>query len=228
MKLYQNIKEGIFLERTNRFIAKVLIDGMEENCHVKNTGRCRELLIPEKTLVRLEDHGENTTRKTRYSLVMAKKDERWINMDSQAPNKVVYEWIQEGNFVKELELIKTEKTYGNSRFDLYVEGDGKKIFVEVKGVTLEENGLSLFPDAPTLRGIKHIEELIKCKKEGFDAYLIFVIQMKGVDSFSANYKTQPEFGRALEKAGKQGVHILAYDFVVTEDGMKLDKLIYSK
>ena len=218
---YEKIKKGIFLKRPNRFLAQVLIDGKEELCHVKNTGRCKELLVPNAE-VYVECH-DNEKRKTKFSLVAVKKGDVLINMDSQAPNKVVKEWLEEKNGLGEPKVIKSEKKYGNSRFDFYLETNEKKCFIEVKGVTLEENGIARFPDAPTERGVKHILELIECAKEGYESYLIFVIQMKGILSFEPNDRTQPEFKEALKKAREAGVHILAYDCLVTEDELCLDQ-----
>lgn len=217
---YGEMVEGIFLNRPNRFIANVLVGGREVACHVKNTGRCRELLIPGvKVWLQREDR---PGRKTPYSLITVQKGVELVNLDSQAPNKVAYEWIQT-NWAPE--LICPEKTYGNSRLDLYIEKNERKCYIEVKGVTLEENGVALFPDAPTLRGLKHIEELIACKRNGYDACILFVIQMKGVYLFRPNVRTQPEFGEALIRARDAGVEILAYDCVVTETGLKMDRRI---
>lgn len=212
---YSNIKKGIFKSRPNRFIAHVEIDGVMEVCHVKNTGRCKELLV-EDAIVYLEENN-NPSRKTKYSLIGVVKGERLINMDSQAPNKVVYEWIKDGNLFQDIIHLKTEKTFGNSRFDLYVETKTEKAFIEVKGVTLEEDGIVRFPDAPTIRGIKHIHELIECKQEGYEAYLILVIQMKNVKWFEPNNKTQPQFQEALIKAKNSGVNIIAMDCEVFEN-----------
>lgn len=220
---YENIVEGIFLSRPNRFIAMVEIQGREEKVHVKNTGRCRELLIP-GTKVFLEEH-DNPNRKTKYSLIGVMKGNVLVNMDSQAPNKVVGEWLSEGDIYQNLTLLKAEQKYGTSRFDFYMEGDGKRAFVEVKGVTLEEDHISRFPDAPTERGVKHIEELIQCMKEGYEAYIVFVIQMKGVKSFEPNDKTHREFGDALRKAVKKGVHVLALDCQVKKDELEIDQMI---
>lgn len=223
---YNNIVEGIFMSRPNRFIANVLIDGVEEVCHVKNTGRCRELLLPGETKVYLEDHGENTKRKTRYSLItVVKETERGsmlINMDSQAPNKVAKEWLENGGFGKEVTFIKPEKTYGDSRFDLYfeyIDEHGKTVpsYMEVKGVTLEEEGVVRFPDAPTSRGVKHIEGLVRAKQNGYDAYILFVVQLEDYTKFEANEKTDPAFAIALENAKLNGVHILVKNCVVTPD-----------
>lgn len=217
--IYENIITGIFKERPNRFIAVVEIMGKDEICHVKNTGRCKELLIP-GTTVFLEKNN-NPTRKTKYSLIGVKKGNRLINMDSQAPNKVAFEWIKAGGLFHNVTLIKPEKTFGNSRFDLYIEADDKKIFMEVKGVTLEDDGIVRFPDAPTERGIKHIRELSNCIQQGFEAYLLFVVQMKDVKFFEPNNATQPEFGEALKEAAKNGVHIMAVDCFVDENQLEI-------
>ena len=181
---YNNIREAIFIERPNRFIAYAKLDGEIVKCHVKNTGRCKELLIPEKTEVYLEDHGDMASRKTRYSLVKVVKNGRIINMDSQAPNQIATDWLCGGGLYKDISLVKREKTYGKSRFDIYYErGEGVKGFIEVKGVTLEEDNVARFPDAPTERGVKHIYELIKAKKDGYEVNILFVIQMKGIKYF---------------------------------------------
>ena len=215
---YNNIKEALFLERPNRFIAYALLQGEKVKCHVKNTGRCKELLIPGESKVYLEDHGEGTARKTRYSLIKAVKGNRIINMDSQAPNKIAVEWLNTGVFKKDITYIKPEQKFGNSRFDVYYEREnGVKGFIEVKGVTLEENGVARFPDAPTLRGVKHIFELIEAKKAGYEANVLFIIQMKGIKYFEPNYKTHMEFGEALKEARDNGVNIMAIDCIVTKD-----------
>ena len=218
---YENIKKARFLARPNRFIAHAELDGQEVICHVKNTGRCRELLIPGETTVYIQDHGADTKRKTRYSLIGVEKGNLMINMDSQAPNKVVKEWIQAGEFLPGITFMKPEKKYGNSRFDFYLEQGEKKIFLEVKGVTLEEDGVAMFPDAPTKRGVKHIEELIACKEDGYDAYIVFVVQMAGMKVFRPNEKTQPEFGEALRKARIHGVEIIVKNCMVTPDELKI-------
>lgn len=218
---YENIREGYFLERPNRFIAIVEIDGRPEKCHVKNTGRCRELLLPRAKLY-LQDCGK-PDRKTRYDVIAVKKGDRIVNMDSQIPNKAVVEWLKQGNFFSKDAIIRPEKTYKNSRFDVYIEDGDRKAFMEIKGVTLEEDGVARFPDAPTERGIKHIQELCECKKEGYEAYILFLIQMKGVYLMEPNWKTHEAFGEALVEAAGQGVHILAYDSLVTEDSILLDK-----
>lgn len=218
---YKNIVTGTFKSRPNRFIAMVEIDGKIEKCHVKNTGRCRELLLPDAE-VYLEKSG-NPQRKTAYDLIGVKKGELLINMDSQAPNKAVKEWLEEEVYFKHVTFIKPECKYGNSRIDFYLETEERrKIFIEVKGVTLEENGIARFPDAPTERGIKHIQELQQAVAEGYEAYILFVIQMKEILQFEPNDRTHQAFGDALREAQKHGVSILAYDCVVTRDSMRLD------
>lgn len=212
---YKNIKKGIFKARPNRFVAYIEIDGQIEICHVKNTGRCRELLLPD-CIVYVEE-ASNTARKTKYSLIAVQKGDRLINMDSQIPNKAVLEWLLAGNLFEDIVLIKPEKVYGNSRFDFYMETTNQKIFMEVKGVTLEEGGVVRFPDAPTERGIKHMNELIACTKEGYEAYILFVIQMADVIKFEPNDLTHPEFGMTLRQAKSEGVNVLAYDCEVTPD-----------
>ena len=214
---YTNIKEALFLERPNRFIAYAKLDNEIVTCHVKNTGRCSELLIPGETTVYLEDHRENTTRKTRYSLVKARKGERLVNLDSQAPNQIVFDWMQTGGLFSDLTFLKREHKYGNSRFDIYYEREnGIKGFVEVKGVTQEINNVATFPDAPTERGVKHVHELIAAKNAGLEANIVFVIQMSPIDYFKPNDQIHPEFGAALRKASAQGVNIYAIDCEFTE------------
>ena len=216
---YAHIVRGIFLERPNRFIAIVDIQGQRETVHVKNTGRCRELLIP-GTEVILEK-SDNPARKTAYDLVCVYKGNRLINMDSQSPNKAAFEWVQSGSLFPEKVQVKAEQVYGNSRFDLYVCSEKRKAFIEVKGVTLEENNTARFPDAPTARGVKHLEELIRCMEDGYEAYLLLVIQMKGISRFEPNWNIHREFGETLLKAEKAGVHILAYDCLVGPDHMEI-------
>ena len=214
---YTNILPAKFIKRHNRFVAEVLLGNEAVLCHVKNTGRCRELL-QEGVTVYLEK-AENPARKYQYSLIAVEKGERLVNMDSSAPNKAVYEWLKKGEYFKDITLIKPESTYGNSRFDFYFEYGNKKAFLEVKGVTLEKDGAVFFPDAPTARGTKHLKELCECVKCGFEAYALFVIQMKDVTHFSPNDETDPVFAEALRNAYRSGVHILAYDCHVTEDEM---------
>ena len=216
---YERIETGFFLERPNRFIAYVEIARQRETVHVKNTGRCAELLTPGATVY--VQKADNPERKTQWDLIGVKKGKRMINMDSQIPNKVVEEWIRRGNLFPDATLIKPETTYKQSRFDLYIEEGERKIFIEVKGVTLENNGVVKFPDAPTERGIKHLNELCEAVKDGYEAYVFFVIQMKGVKYFTPNIKTHAAFGDALRNAQKQGVHILAYDCKVTKDSIEI-------
>lgn len=214
---YTSIKPAVFLSRPNRFLAHVLVDGREEVVHVKNTGRCKEILKEGAALV-LEEAG-NTNRKTKYSLIAAYKGDVLINIDSQVPNMVVYEAIEEDCLegFQKLTKLSREVTYGNSRFDLYFERNGQKGFIEVKGVTLEADGTAMFPDAPTQRGCKHIYEMIKAVEEGYDGYIFFLIQMKGVTHFTPNTVRDPAFAKALRLAHKKGVTILAYDALVLED-----------
>ena len=219
--IYENIVQGKFVSRPNRFIAHVEIDGEEHVVHVKNTGRCKELLVP-GAVVYLEK-STNTSRSTAYDLIAVQKGERIINMDSQIPNKVVAEWLKEGTFFHDLVSLRPETTYGNSLFDLYVETSKEKVFIEVKGVTLEDEGEVRFPDAPSERALKHVDELIKAKQEGYRAILIFVIQMKGVKWFTPNVNTQPEFGESLIRAAKAGVEIYAYDCEVTPDTIVMNE-----
>ena len=216
---YENTKRAVFLDRPNRFIAHVDLNGQTETVHVKNTGRCKELLIP-GTEVILEE-SVNPARKTKYDLICVNKSGRWINMDSQVPNKAAAEWIRAGRLFPEEVTLKTEKVYGNSRFDIYVDSPCRKAFIEVKGVTLEENDIARFPDAPTQRGVKHVEELIRCQEDGYEAYLLFVIQMKGIREFEPNWSTHPQFGEVLQKAQNAGVHLLAYDCLIREDYIEI-------
>ncbi len=216
---YTQITEGRFLSRPNRFIAYVEIGGRTEKVHVKNTGRCKELLV-EDAVVYLEK-GVSPGRSTGYDLVAVKKGDRMINMDSNAPNKAVGEWLLKKELFPSLTNIRAEKTYKTSRFDFYVETEEDKIFLEVKGVTLEREGGAYFPDAPSGRAVKHVEELAEAVKEGYKAYVLFVIQMKGVDFFAPNAETHPAFAEALENARKAGVEILAYDCTVTEESMEI-------
>lgn len=220
---YSNIEKGIFLSRPNRFLAHVVVDGREVICHVKNTGRCKELLIPNCEVY--VQHHDNPNRKTEYSLISVQKGNRLVNIDSQAPNIVVKEWLEHNQIIQEIRKIYPEKKYCNSRFDFYLEREERPAYVEVKGVTLEENGVVLFPDAPTERGIKHVYELCQCKKDGFDAYIIFVIQMQNVRYFMPNIKTHPAFGEALQHAKERGVSILAFDCKVTPDSMSISSRI---
>ncbi len=214
---YPNICRGTFLDRPNRFVAHVMLDGRTETCHVKNTGRCRELLLPGAAvwLCRSDDPG----RKTAFDLVAVEKGDRLINIDAQAPNAVFAEWARSGRFLPDLTLLRREVSWGASRFDFYYETPGERGFVEVKGVTLEQDGAALFPDAPTERGVRHVQELTACRAEGFRAHLFFVIQMEHVRSFSPNDRTHPAFGAALRAAA--GVRLHAHTCSVTPDSLTL-------
>lgn len=207
--IYENIKSGVFISRPNRFIAFIDIEGKAEKCHVKNTGRCRELLLPGARVYVQES--KNSNRSTKYDLISVYKGDRLINMDSQAPNKVVAEWLASGGFIEGITFIKPEAVYHKSRFDFYIEIDVRKMFIEVKGVTLEENGVAMFPDAPTQRGLKHLQELIRCKNEEYEAAVIFVIQMPGMVYFTPNIQTHPEFGACLKEAENAGVIVKAIE-----------------
>jgi len=209
---------GHFLSRPNRFIARVLIDGKEEICHVKNTGRCRELLTPGvRVWCQVCD---NPARKTKYDLICVEKGERIINMDSQAPNTAVKEWLSGGG-LGEISQLRSEVVFGNSRFDFSFTKDGRQCFMEVKGVTLEHDGVCAFPDAPTQRGARHLQELAQAVREGYDAYVLFVIQMADVKYMKPNDGTDPAFGSALRQAANAGVTVLAMDCAVTPDTMVL-------
>lgn len=218
---YIKVIPARFISRPNRFIAIVDAGNGAEEAHVKNTGRCKELLV-EGCRVYLEV-SQNPSRKTKYDLIAVKKGDTLINMDSQIPNAAAAEWLpKSGLFGPEAE-IRREVTVGNSRFDIAINDNSRHAFIEVKGVTLEQNGIALFPDAPTLRGLKHIEELIRCKELGFEAYIFFVIQMKGIKLFRPNKTMQPAFAEALRKAEKAGVKIMAYDCNVTPDSITIDR-----
>lgn len=211
---YSNIRAGRFLARPNRFVAHVELDGETVVCHVKNTGRCRELLVPGAT-VYLQESG-NPARKTKFDLIAVDKGGLLVNMDAQAPNQVFREWAEAGQFVPGLTLLRPETTWGKSRFDFYWElSTQRRGFVEVKGVTLEENGHARFPDAPTLRGVKHLEELALCRQQGYEATVCFVLQMAGMADFAPNDATHPEFGAALRRAAQSGVEVLARECTVT-------------
>lgn len=210
---YENITKGKFISRPNRFIANIEIDGKTEVCHVKNTGRCKELLIPGAAVFVQEF--DKADRKTKFDLISVYKGDMLINMDSQAPNKAVGEWIP--GYFRNVTLIKPEAKYKNSRFDFYVEADNRKIFIEVKGVTLEENGVVMFPDAPTERGIKHLEELCECVEDGYESYVVFVVQMEKAKYFMPNRKAHPQFADVLAGAKESGVNVLCVDCTVTKD-----------
>lgn len=216
---YHSIKKGIFHARPNRFIAHVEVDGAMEVVHVKNTGRCRELLVP-GAVVYLEE-GRNPARKTKYDLTAVEKGDLLVNMDAQAPNKVFQEWAEAGGFLPGLTLLRPETTWGSSRFDFYWEAGERRGFVEVKGVTLEDEGHARFPDAPTERGVKHLEELIRCQEEGYEAAVCFVIQMVGMKDFAPNDVTHPAFGVALRKAAAAGIKVLAQECMVTPETLTM-------
>ena len=218
---YENVIPGRFIRRPNRFIAHVEAEGREVVCHVKNTGRCREMLT-EGATVYLQKC-PSPTRKTGFDLIAADKDGLLINMDSQAPNRAFREWAEAGGFWPDLTLLKPEAVFGGSRFDFYLEAGQRRAFVEVKGVTLERKGVVLFPDAPTERGLKHVRELTECLKQGFEAYLVFIVQMQGAEYFTPNKETDPAFASALKQAAEAGVQVLAWDCRVTPDSMTVDK-----
>ena len=219
---YRAVRPARFLARPNRFIARVELDGREETVHVKNTGRCRELLLPGRR-VYLEESA-NPARKTRFDLIAVDKDGLLINMDAQAPNRVFAEWARAGGFREGLTLLRPEKTWGASRFDFYWEdAAGEKGFVEVKGCTLEEDGLALFPDAPTLRGVKHLRELAAAQGEGYRNTVCVVLQMKGCRLFAPNERTHPDFGAALREAARAGVQVLALDCRVEPGRLEIDE-----
>ena len=230
---YDNIVTGTFLKRPNRFIAYVEVKGDVKTCHVKNTGRCQELLVPGCTVV-LEFHpkAKEMKRKTEYDLIAVYKGNLLINMDSQAPNQAALEWIREKE-AKGLSLenvgiptnIRREVTHGDSRFDFAFQKDGKQCYLEVKGVTLENGGICAFPDAPTERGVKHIRELQRAAETGLDAVLFFVVQIRDIHSVAPNDATHPAFGEALREAVAHGVRVLAYDCDVTPDSLKIRKEI---
>lgn len=231
--IYKNILEGKFKERINRFVAIVEIEGREERVHVKNTGRCKELLIPDCQVYLQDFRGNMGKRSLRFSLITVKKGNRLINLDSQVTNKVVEEGLLDRTLklkgLGKLKEIRREKVYGNSRLDFYVKDiNDKKAFIEVKGVTLEQDNYTFFPDAPTERGIKHIKELEKAHEEGYESYVIFVIQMKDVIGFSPNDITHKAFGDALREASKVGIHVLAYDSFVEKDRITLGEEVEVK
>lgn len=215
---YENMVPGVFLARPNRFIAHVEIEGQEQIVHVKNTGRCRELL-PAGAKVWCQ-HWDNPSRKTKYDLILVQKGERLICMDSQAPNAAAKEWLLNGG-LGQIEELKGEYTHGDSRFDFSFVKDGRRCFLEVKGVTLENDGVCAFPDAPTQRGVKHLQGLTRLAQEGYGAYVLFVIQMADVKYLHPNDATDPAFGNALREARRQGVEVLAVECAVTRNSMAI-------
>lgn len=218
---YLSVVSGRFLERVNRFIARVETAEGEQTVHVKNTGRCKELLVP-NAVVYLEKSA-NPARKTAYDLIAVEKGEMLINMDSQAPNRVFGEWATAGEFLADAKALRREYTYGESRLDFCLQTNRGYHLVEVKGVTLEENGIARFPDAPTERGVKHIRELQRAVEAGLEATLFFVVQMKGVQCLIPNDNTHPAFGAALREAAAAGVQVCAYDCLVEPDSLVIDK-----
>ncbi|MBR6701254.1 MAG: DNA/RNA nuclease SfsA [Firmicutes bacterium] len=229
---YSNIKKGLFISRPNRFIAHVKTDGEEEVVHVKNTGRCREIFIP-GTEVILEG-SDNPNRKTGFDLVGAwKQGIGWINVDSQAPNKVVKEWLAESNEARAvfpgISYVKPEYKFGRSRVDFYIECGEKKVLMEIKGVTLEREKIGYFPDAPTERGVKHLDELTEAVKQGYECWIGFVIQMEGVDVVYPNEAAHPEFKLAMDRAVEAGVGVLYLGCSVTPEELKIDRVrVYKK
>lgn len=225
---YRKVIPGRFISRPDRFTAIVLVGGSEEKVHVKNTGRCRELLLPDASVYLAE--ADNPDRRTRYDLIAVEKvlddgSKILINMDSQAPNKAAGEWLRSGGLFGEGASVRSEVRYRDSRFDFYIEQGERRIFLEVKGVTLEREGVAMFPDAPTERGLKHVRELAECINEGYEAYVLFVIQMKGMHLFRPNNATHPQFGEALAEAQRRGVNIAAYDCIVEPDSMTIDSSV---
>lgn len=224
---YSNCTAGTFLSRPNRFVAQVALDGRTETCHVKNTGRCRELLIPGCRVYLTRS--DNPARKTKYDLIAVEKETArgplLINMDAQAPNHVFEAWARADQFRPGLTLLRPETVYGASRFDFYWETDTDRGFVEVKGVTLEEDGVARFPDAPTLRGVKHLEELIAARQAGYQAALCFIVQFSGAKYVTPNDTTHPQFGQALRRAAAAGVEVFALGCAVTPDSLTAEEFV---
>ena len=222
---YKKVISGKFVSRPNRFVAAVDVCGREEIVHVKNTGRCRELLIPGAVVYLAE--AKNPKRKTKYDLISVEKPRNGaapllVNIDSQIPNAAAEEWLKRGSLFAKDAKIRREVRRGDSRFDFYIEEKDRRSYLEVKGVTLERDGTAMFPDAPTERGVKHINGLISCLEDGFGAYILFVIQMKEIRVFRPNDETHKKFGDALRRAAAAGVTILASDCVVTPDSISID------
>lgn len=223
--IYSNTTEGRFIRRHNRFTAEVEIAGIVEPVHVKNTGRCRELLLPDAKV--FLTRSDNPVRKTRYDLIAVEKvrpggDVLLINMDSQIPNDAVFEWLPEAGFFSHKAVFKREVCCGKSRFDIFVEDGERKVFIEVKGVTLEKDSIAFFPDAPTERGVKHLKELAALTQDGFETWGVFVIQMKGIAAFRPCDEIHPEFGSALRQAAAAGVKVMAMDCIITPGSIKID------
>lgn len=223
---YKNIYEGIFIKRLNRFVAVVEINGVEETVHVKNTGRCGELLVKGAKIYL--QYVDKESRKTKYSLINVIKGNNLFNIDSQVPNKVVEDALRNNQIdgLKDLDYLKREQTYGNSRFDFYFEKNERKGYIEVKGVTLENNGEAKFPDAPTTRGTKHVNELVAAKNDGYESYIFFLLQFKGGTTFSTNREMDPTFAEAVDEAIENDVEVLVYDSVVTKDSIIISEEVY--
>ena len=217
--IYENILPAIFVDRPNRFIAHVELNGRLEVCHVKNTGRCRELLIPGCRVY--VQHQPSPTRKTAYDLIAVEKGERLLNMDANAPNRVFNEYVRAGRFLRGWSVIRPETTHGDSRFDFYLESPGHRLFAEVKGVTLEDDGVMRFPDAPTERGVKHLEGLARCVQEGYEAWAVFVIQTEDVRWMEPNRRAHPAFADAMRQAAQAGVQLLALDCHTEPDRLEI-------
>jgi len=224
--IYENTNVGIFEKRPNRFVAEVFIDGKKEICHVKNTGRCRELLT--KGAKVFVQKASNPERKTKYDLIAVYKGDVLFNIDSQAPNKVFAEWLIKTDYFGKITKIKPECRFGESRLDFYFEADGRRTFAEVKGVTLEKDGVFLFPDAPTQRGARHLKELCACKEQGYDAYAVFVLQARGAKYFAPNCDADPEFFAALKMAKEQGVGIIALACSITPNSLEITDFVEVK
>ena len=220
---YDNVVKGKFIERPNRFIAYVEINGKVEVCHVKNTGRCKELLIPGAEIYLQKS--KNPKRKTKFDLISVKKGNKLINIDSQAPNKVFYEWVKNSDLFSNIKVFKPECKYRNSRFDCYIEYEDKKAFIEIKGVTLEDSGVLMFPDAPTERGVKHLNELYEALNEGYEAYVFFIIQMRDALYFTPNKVTHPEFASTLTKAKDAGVNVFSLCCNVSPDELEICEFV---
>lgn len=218
---YSNVVKGSFIDRPNRFIANCEIDGKSRVCHVKNTGRCKELFVKGATVYLQK--ADNPNRKTLYDVIAVQKGDMLINTDSQIVNGVALEYMPV--LFDNIKLIKPECVYGNSRLDIYLETETDKIFVEVKGVTLEKDGIAMFPDAPTERGVKHLKELQKAVVDGYKAFILFVIQMENISHFEPNRITHPEFAAELKNAQKNGVTVLAYNCTVTPDEIKIQNKV---
>lgn len=216
---YDNVRPAVFLERPNRFVARVLLEGAETVCHVKNTGRCRELLVPGSRVY--VQQAADPRRKTGWDLISVEKGERLINMDAAAPNTVFGEFLRAGGLGFVPEQVRPERVHGDSRFDFFFTHGGTAAFAEVKGVTLEEDGVARFPDAPTLRGVKHLRGLSRCVREGYEAWAVFVVQMRDVRCFQPNRATHPEFAEALREARDAGVRLAAFDCEAAPDRLSI-------